>query len=191
MSVEHRVAYQNNGMARVAVDAVLPSRRRSRAWTSVPTCTRSLKMGRSMTIGMLAQDIESPFFTPSASSAASRTGSRAAATRRSSSAHGNQSEELERVGLAAGAAHRRPVILNRLGCPSSRPRHLGATARSRPGAASKGVRSNLKTLRLDNEQAATWPPATCSARAPGASRTSRVLRSTRTRSTATLVSCAH
>lgn len=110
---------------------------------------RSLKMGRSMTIGMLAQDIESPFFTRvirGIEEGLKGSGYAPIIV----SGHWNQAEEIDRVGLLMARRIDGLVILN--GTLSdeqileiSRRQPVVATGRRLEGR-------NLKTLRLDNEQ---------------------------------------
>ena len=110
---------------------------------------RSLKMGRSMTIGMLAQDIESPFFTRvirGIEEGLQGSGYAPIIV----SGHWNQAEELERVGLLMARRIDGLVILNgdlsdEQVLEIARRQPVVATGRRLEG-------HNLKTLRLDNEQ---------------------------------------
>ena len=110
---------------------------------------RSLKMGRSMTIGMLAQDIESPFFTRvirGIEEGLQGSGYAPIIV----SGHWNQKEELDRVGLLMARRIDGLVILN----GELSDEQVQEIARRQPVVAT-GRRfegRNLKTLRLDNEQ---------------------------------------
>ena len=110
---------------------------------------RSLKMGRSMTIGMLAQDIESPFFTRvirGIEEGLQGSGYAPIIV----SGHWNQKEELDRVGLLMARRIDGLVILN----GELSDEQVREIARRQPVVAT-GRRfegRNLKTLRLDNEQ---------------------------------------
>lgn len=139
-----------NGSARVsadkrqAVEAMI-----SRMGFRPNLHARSLKMGRSMTIGMLAQDIESPFFTRvirGIEEGIQGSGYAPIIV----SGHWNQKEELERVGLLMARRIDGLVILN--GDLSddqvleiSRQQPVVITGRRLEGR-------NIKSLRLDNEQ---------------------------------------
>lgn len=138
-----------NGTARVADDKRLAVEAVIARMDFRPNLhARSLKMGRSMTIGMLAQDIESPFFT--------RVIRGIEDTIKGSgyapiivSGHWNQTEEIERVGLLTARRIDGLVILN--GALSDE--QIVEIARRQPVVATgrrlEGI--NLKTLRLDNE----------------------------------------
>ena len=139
-----------NGTARVAVDKRLAVEAAIARMDFRPNLhARSLKMGRSMTIGMLAQDVESPFFTRvirGIEDGLKGSGYAPIIV----SGHWNQTEEIERVGLLMARRIDGLVILN--GSLSdeqiveiSRRQPVVATGRRLEGR-------NLKTLRLDNEQ---------------------------------------
>jgi LacI family transcriptional regulator len=138
-----------NGTARVAVDKRLAVEAAIARMDFRPNLhARSLKMGRSMTIGMLAQDIESPFFTRvirGIEEGLKGSGYAPIIV----SGHWNQSEEIERVGLLMARRIDGLVILN----GSLADEQIVDIARRQPVVAT-GRRLegyNLKTLRLDNE----------------------------------------
>ena len=177
-----------NGTARVAVDKRLAVEAAIARMDFRPNLhARSLKMGRSMTIGMLAQDVESPFFTRvirGIEDGLKGSGYAPIIV----SGHWNQTEEIERVGLLMARRIDGLVILN--GSLSdeqiveiSRRQPVVATGRRLEGR-------NLKTLRLDNEQGGYMATSHLLSLGTAASRTSAGRIAMRTRSTATPASSA-
>jgi LacI family transcriptional regulator len=110
---------------------------------------RSLKLGTSMTIGMLAQDIESPFFTRVIRGLEEGLHG-SGYTPIIVSGHWNQKEEIERLGLLMARRVDGLVILNG---ELSDAQVLEISNRQPVVATGRRIEGrNLKTLQLDNER---------------------------------------